>query len=332
MKPNQNQESKTCPGDSSTSAIMRKKNIATRFIEICILLLGCMPILAQSQEQADLLKRAYDKHSKSLLNKFFNNWSKEISSNENDAPNKWVAEAHKVFVAFYQPLQPEKIGCRGEDNIELYKESSYLIVQDTLKDIYIADSIPLTQDELEVFYVNSIKQQYPDSSKQKVYEKIIRRDKLQGKLYPIFDISNDFRPYIGIPTKRVDSNISFRPPVSFPKKKIVYLTKGYKQLLNNFLGNEHVELGKESIMQAAHSKGESEKRMKFINKAVKIIYGHWGGYWQYETYPQAYNIILDSNLRHAVVHFRHGYGGGYAVLKKQNNQWGIISAELTWIE
>ena len=32
-----------------------------------------------------------------------------------EAKSKWVAEAHKVYAAFYQPLQLEKIGCRSED-------------------------------------------------------------------------------------------------------------------------------------------------------------------------------------------------------------------------
>ena len=310
---------------------MTKKKVAIHFVGIYLLLLVGMPTLAQNQSQADLLERAYGKQSKSLLYKFFDNWSNEVSSNENDAPNKWVAEAHKVFVAFYQPLQPEKIGCRGED-VESYKKSAYLIVQDRLDDIYTTDSIPLTQDELEVFYINRVKQLYPDSSKQKAFERYIRKRKKAGELRPEFDISRSIDSYLGIPTARVDSNISFRPPVSFSNKKVVYLTTAYKQLLNNFLGNEHVKLGEESIMQVAYSKGESAKRMKFINKAVKIIYGHWGGYWQYETYPKAYNIIFDSKLRHAVVNFRYGYGGGYAILKKQNNQWVIVSAELTWIE
>ena len=301
--------------------------------KILVYLLLCFtPLPTWSQEsQVDLLEKAYGKHSKSLLYKFFDNWSNEASSNENDAPNKWVAEAHKVFVAFYQPLQPEKIGCRGKD-VELYNKSAYLIVQDTLNDIYMTDSIPLTQDELEVFYINRVKQQYLDTSKQKVFERYIRNQKKVGELRPVFDISSSINSYLGIPTTRIDSNISFRPPVSFSNKKVVYLTTAYKQLLNNFLGNEHVKLGEESIMQVAYSKGESAKRMEYINKAVKIIYGHWGGYWQYETYPQAYNIILDSKLRHAVVNFRYGYRGGYAILKKHNNQWTIISAELTWIE
>jgi len=51
-----------------------------------------------------LLKEAYSRNSEYDLYRFFDNWSKEVPSNETEAPDKWVAEAHKVFVAFYQPL------------------------------------------------------------------------------------------------------------------------------------------------------------------------------------------------------------------------------------
>ena len=62
----------------------------------------------QSPAQADLLRKAYSKHSKSLLYSFFDNWSDEISSNENESPNKWVAEAQlmdvfDILLQFYEP-------------------------------------------------------------------------------------------------------------------------------------------------------------------------------------------------------------------------------------
>ena len=57
--------------------------------------------------------------------------------------------------------------------------------------------------------------------------------------------------------------------------------------------------------------------MNFVTKAATIFYGHWGGYWQYETYPQAECIVIDTKMHRAVVYFRFIYGGGYVVLEKQ---------------
>ena len=53
-----------------------------RIVTLILLLVLCIDIQGQSPAQADLLRKAYSKHSKSLLYSFFDNWSDEISSNE----------------------------------------------------------------------------------------------------------------------------------------------------------------------------------------------------------------------------------------------------------
>ena len=305
--------------------------MAKKVIYLCVLLFLCPTIQVQTRSQSRMLRKAYKKDSTSLLYQFFDNWSNNVSSNENEAKNKWVAEAHKVFAAFYQPLQLDKIGCRSEDQ-DLYKNSPYFIVQSTLNEIRMTDTIPISLDELETYYTNRINQIYSKDSIRKVYLGYLRRDKERGVLSPEFDF--DYYGYLWakIPTTKVDSAISFRPPVKFPNKKIVYLTTEYERLLDNFLGNRHVGLGQEGIMQVAYSKGESRKRMDFINCATKIFYGHWGGYWQYETYPKASTIVIDSQMQRAVVFFRFVYQGGEVILEKQNGEWTIVSGKFTWIE
>ena len=298
---------------------------------LCILLVLCTAIQGQNRSQATLLKKAYKQNSTSLLYQFFDNWSNDVSSNENETKSKWVAEAHKVFAAFYQPLQLEKIGCRSEDK-DLYEDMPYFIVQSTLDEICVTDTIPISPDELEAYYTNRINQIYSEDSIRKKQLDMLRRFKERGELSPKFDFK--YYGFSGgkIPTTKVDSTVSFRPPVNTPDKKIVYLTTEYKQLLDNFLGNSHVGFAKESIMQVASSKGESQKRMDFFNTAARIFYGHWGGYWQYETYPKATSIVIDSQMQRAVVFFRFVYEGGEVILEKQNGEWTIVSGKLTWME
>lgn len=303
--------------------------MAKKVIYLCVLLFLCPTIQVQTRSQSRMLRKAYKKDSTSLLYQFFDNWSNNVSSNENEAKNKWVAEAHKVFAAFYQPLQLDKIGCRSEDQ-GLYDNVPYFIVQGTLCGIYMADTIPISPDELEAYYANRISQMFPEESTRKQYLDWLRIDKERGELSPEFDF--DTQGQRAIPTTKMDSNISFRPPVNFPNKKIVYLTAKYKRLLNGFLGNKHVGMGKEGIMQVAYSKGESRKRMDFISNAVRLFYGHWGGYWQYETYPQATSIVFDSQMQRAVVFFRFVYEGGEVIMEKQNGEWAIVSGKLTWME
>ena len=298
---------------------------------LCVLLLLCTTIQGQDQSQATLLRKAYKQKSKSLLYQFFDNWSNAVSSNENEAKSKWVAEAHKVFAAFYQPLQLEKIGYRSE-NKDLYKDMPYFIVQDTLNAIFVTDTIPVGPDEYEAYFTNRINQMYPEDSIRKKYLGYLRKEIDSGDLSSDFDFEWEWDSWRQIPTTKVDSILSFRPPVNFPNKKIVYLTTEYQRLLDGFLRNDHVGFAKESIMQVAYSKGKSRKRMDFINTAARIFYGHWGGYWQYETYPQASSIVIDSQMQRAVVFFRFVYEGGKVILEKQNGEWTIISGKFTWME
>ena len=293
------------------------------------------PVLyGQNQTQATLLEKAYQDSSEVLLHEFFDNWFNEVSSNESEAPNKWVAEAHKVFKTFYQPLQLDKIGCGGNEFQVSYQDYPYFIVQDTLYSIFVADAIPITDDELKTYYENRINQMYADADKRKKEQETLLRIIELGNLDADFSSNYYYlsHSWSKIPMTKMDSNITFRPQVSFPNKKIVYLTKDYKLLLNEFLGDKHVDLGTKSIMQTAYAKDESRQRMEFIEKAVLIFYGHWGSYWQYVTYPEAYSIIFDSSMQRAVVNFRFVYEGGEVYLEKKNGEWVVVSGKLTWIE
>lgn len=234
---------------------------------------------AQSEAQAKLLTEAYKQHSTKMLFEFFDQWAEEVQSNENEAPDPYVAEAHKVFSAFYQPLDD----AGSEWGKDLYKKEPYFIVQGSLWEIKQAKEIP-----------------------------------------------DSYKEFSTLTT--LDSAVEFRPPVHFEGKKIVYLTKGYTELLNAFLGNVHTELGEQNIMQPAFPIEESEKRHKFFTQAALIFYGHWGGYWQYETYPKANIIIFNQNMDRAKVLFRFIYEGGETILEKQNGEWIVVESRFTWIE
>ena len=297
---------------------------------IGILLLLCSALHAQNPSQAALIEKAYQDSSVTLLYEFFDNWSAEISSNENNAPNKWVAEAHKVFKAFYQPLQLDKIGCGEFESRFSYKDLPYFIVQNSLYRISVTDTLPFKPDELEAFYTNRINQTYSDDSIRKKWIEYLQREISYGRMFLVLDDKDITWQKMAI--SAVDSSIEFRPQVSFPGKKIVYLTDDYVQLLNKFLGNTYVKLGENGIMQPAYSKDESHQRMLFLMKAAKIFYGHWGGYWQYETYPEATSIIFDTRMQRAVINFRFIYEGGVVYMEKKDGEWTVVSGELTWIE
>lgn len=296
-------------------------------------LLSLCPVMyGQNQAQADLLEKAYRDSSKVLLYRFFDNWAAEVKSNESEAPNKWVAEAHKVFAAFYQPLHLDRIGCDRNEMGLSYKDYPYFIVQDTLRRIYVTTTIPFGKEELEAYCVDRINQMYDNDSIRNVELGYLQKWKENDNLDVNFSSGSRGEYWHTIPMTVVDSNISFRPTVNIREKKIVYISRIYEQLLNAFLGDEHTDLGTHSIMQPAYAEKDSRRRMEFIGQAAIIFYGHWGGYWQYETYPKASSIIFDSNMQRAVVNFRFIYEGGEAFLEKQNGEWTVVSGKLTWIE
>ena len=285
------------------------------------------------EAEATLLEDAYQKHNKTKLYDFFNHWAEDVSSNERDTTtnewlNEWVAEAHKVFAAFYQPLQLEKIGCRPLQ----YQKYPYFIVQNSLYKISVADTLPFKPDELEAYYTDRIRETYSNDSTRQKALKYLQREINLGRMSLVFNDDRFYEPWGKIKTTEIVRNIIFRPQVSFPNKRIVYLTDEYMKMLDDFLGDQHVDLGTENIMQVAYAKDESRQRMEFLMKAAKIFYGHWGGYWQYETYPKASSIIFDREMQRAIVFFRCVYEGGEVYLEKKDGEWTIYSGRLTWME
>ena len=302
-------------------AIMRKQQPFFILFLATILTISC-----QRDPQAQLLKKAYKKQSTELLYKFFDNWSEEVKSNEGEVKNPYVAEAHKVFAAFYQPQQ---IIARDIDCHVLYNEKPYFIVQGSLWKILQAETILYNQEEIDSLMIARIRRMYPDdTTEQQDWIQYVRDNK--PKL--CYESSDAILKFDLIATTTLDSAVEFRPPVHFEGKKVVYLNKKYEKLLNSFLGKRHIAFGEENIMQPANSKGKNQTKHEFFNNAALIFHGHWGGYWQYETCPEAGQIIFNPDMNRAVVLFRYVYEGGEAILEKQNGEWKVVDFRFTWIE
>lgn len=302
--------------------------MARKILIVSLLLLtAIMSVMAQDRQQAKLLRKAYALHSTKMLYAFFDNWSEEVQSNEQDAKNPYVVEAHKVFAAFYQPLQTYNY-LKKNQRFTLYDEKQYFIVQGSLFKIEVAECIPREPAEIDSFMVNRIWQVYEDYDRR---NKWLERYQ-QESFMPCYESYRSVPIHTIVPLTTVDSAVTFHPPVHFDGKIVVYLTNGYKELLDSFLGNCYVELGKRNIMQAAFSKGRSRMKQKFFNKAALIYYGHWGGYWEYVTFPEAYRIVFNPEMNRAMVFFRFIYRGGDVYMEKKDGEWTVVDFRFTWIE
>ncbi len=275
----------------------------------------------QSPEQPKLLQHAYENESVEELFQFFDNWSEEIKSNENKDDSPYLRETYQVFKAFFQPLRSEYRGAL------YYQDKPYFIVQGYLWKISEAEEI-ITPDEMDSFLTVRIRQHY---HKEKELQEEMICGLQKNPIRPMYDKGEVWPPYAIIPTITLDSAIEFRPSVHFADKKIVYLTSGYEALLDTFMRKSYGHLV-ESNISFVPSNFQNEARMDFINNAAKIFYGHWGGYWQYETYPRANQIIFNPDMTRAVVYFRFKYEGGEVILEKKEGEWVILDIKYTWME
>lgn len=264
---------------------------------ILFLIIATFLSFGQAQSQSELLEKAYMQNSKELLDEFFFNWHKEIATitdKELLQLNDTIKECYNVFSAFYKPHRLDSI-TGAKNKYTIYDKVKYILVQTNIK-ISFVDKIHYTEEEEERFIIEYVQQRHSDSTQKKFLTKT--NDKFPIMTYEffspysswIYEKQDTLKPY-------VISN--FHSKIYCPEKIVVYLNNKYDTILNNFLMDEHSELGEEGLMNAASSIGKSEQRKEFLENLIEIYYGHWGGYWQLETYPLAYKITFDKNMEYA---------------------------------
>lgn len=295
---------------------------------ILVLFLLCTE-LAYSQTAKHFLDQAYRMNSTVLLKQFFRQWSESIPSITNaelSGLNDTIRQTYKVFTAFYKPHHIDSLG-GSEFGNDIYKDVVFLIVQNSIK-IFFTEKIHYSEQETDDYVVDYITKNLSDSTGHKL---LIRTN---GKLSD--EVLEKFGPNKNVFAVRkfalTDSIVNFRPAINCNGKLPLYLTSSYEELLNSFLGNQNIPLGTDDIMNPARSTKLSEKKKKFLEKYVKIWYGHWGDYWQLYSYPEAFKIIFDKEMKYALIPFRMIYEGGEAMLKNENGEWKLIWIGRTWIE
>ena len=311
-------------------------------ILLLILLVAYAPIAASAQKtgqpqpsarKISPLEEAYKARSKERLTQFFRGWSATIptiSEKELAQLNNRQKEAYGVFTAFYKPHRLDSLGGSEWGN-SIYAKAKFLLVQNDIK-IRTTNRIFYSDAYIDSVITGVItRTEKVDSIKQRRLEKV--NEKLNQRVREEFGFEDAFSFHnTNDPQKAVDSLMNFRPNVKVPGKQAIYLTPERAKTLRAFLGDKHLPIGAGGIMNPARSSGESEKRKLFLENGIKIWYGHWGGYWQFDSYPVAYSITFDESMNYARVNFRMVYEGGEAILKKTGGNWVLISSKRTWIE
>lgn len=279
----------------------------------------CCSLASIGQKSDSLLFNAYKKNAPAQLELFFNNWLAEtppVSDSAFKSLNDTIQNVYLVYKGFYNPT-----------NIDMAGGSEWG------KDIYSGVKYLLMQDKISYGFVDTLDKEI---LLQKVLAGLTGVD--TSRLHMLLDRYNGDtgrleRDFLDWPIAKAYTQLNdFRPKLEITKPEAVVLTSDYERLLNAFLGNENYKLGTGNIMAPARSKGESLKRQTFLENYIRIWHGHWGGYWQLNSYPYVERITFDAKFENAVIDYRMVYEGGYAYLKKVDGVWKVMQAKRTWIE
>jgi hypothetical protein len=281
-------------------------------------------IQANSQDQQQLLEKAYKTRSVAKLKQFFENWRREIppaSDSEINSLKEDQREAYKVFEAFYHPDSLELMGFYGEGSTD-YNNVVYFVVQNSI-DIKSVDKIFITPTDTNSIVSNHIMSFINDSAEKANYASILKEWK-KHKIY--YDESIDD----GVLTSSIQN---FRPSINCGNKHPLFYREKYAHIFDRFLGNA-VSINITDSDQIVKSRRAMRERHKFLDNYIKI-YGKWYHdkcYWVISTLPNVDSITFDHELKTAKLTLTFIYGGGEAILKKVNGKWKIVTAKRTWIE
>ena len=273
-------------------------------LALCLLFLAGMPLtaFAQAPGQRDLLERAYETKSYDLLEQFFGNWQKEYADNEAEAPDKWVAEAHKVFAAI---CSPEFASHNG---------------------LVIRDSILVVQSMLDkIGYV-------------KGNSKYFQYGKLDETTYVVVDSDLAFRPNPHLENHSIvflteDYRVLLKDYVStFSPLQIEETFDDWELTKTDSiwtLTGDEVEPYDE-LKERLDSRRD---RASFLRHYADAFCLHFLSFnYTVEPFIIVEKIIFDKSLQFAVVIYSECISGRTVVLRKEGDEWIFDHVKEMWIE
>lgn len=91
-------------------------------------------------------------------------------------------------------------------------------------------------------------------------------------------------------------------PVIKNSKNVLYLNDSIENMLTKFVGGYWKDREREKIISI------NKKRLSMVRKFIPAIYGHWGGYWWFQSMPLVCGVI--DYPEGLVVSYRNGWCTG----------------------
>ena len=274
---------------------MKFKLLYRLLLAICTFCLANRPsiVLAQAYGQKELLEEAYETKSNDLLAKFFDNWQKELNDNEAEAPDKWVAEAHKIFAAICSPENASRNGLEILDSI--------LVVQSSL------DKIGYVKRNSNYF----------------------RHGELDTATYVPLDSDIDFRPNLKNHTivyLTEDYKDLLKEFVSTFSIHVVLDDIDNWELTEP--DNVWEKTSEEDTFDYFNSQFD---RVNFLRQYGADI-GCLHFLYEIVPFITIREIIFDHSLKYAVVTYEECISGRTIVLKRKGDKWEFDHCKSMWIE
>lgn len=249
-----------------------------------------------SKNKINLLK-VYEENDADGVKQYFENWNKESEKlTKNEYTDELEESLYKIFKVMFHPYNMKPL------------------IREPIMDDFEKDLLEVINRTPYLVIQNQINYVYNDLD-------TLNEENLMDFIMSIRFLRDDLKTLN-----------EFYPKIEENQEKVLYLTPKYQEDLTCFLGTEDQPFGERHIMGPAMPKGETGKRYEFIRNYIPVLYGHWGGYWHLSTHPKIEYIFVNPQLNHALVHYRIGYTFGYAELKKVNDEWIMLWANMNGME
>lgn len=248
-------------------------------------------------KELTFLEAAFRIKSYDMLKEFFDSWTSEsipFDTLEFQLKPQFEKEVYNIFYKVYQPLNMRVLFPRYEgmdssnESLDFCLNKKYILIQDRI-------SIELYQEEhYKGEYCHLVHIYMNDSvhNNDTIYENV--KSKLQI--------------------------IDFSPNILLDGYKIIYCTKDFLKILNDFIGNLIFDKKTGDYELSM----ESKKRLEFLNHFTSIFKSNYSDYYIIETFPIINIITLNLNNTEAIVHVRIGDRSIRLLMSKKNGIWEII--------
>lgn len=310
---------------------MKFKLLYRFLLAICTFCFANMPsiVIAQTYGQEELLEEAYETESYDLLAKFFDNWQKELKDNEAEAPDKWVAEAHKVFAALCGPEISSKI------NTLVNIQGPVIIAQSYLRKIGYAES-----------FSKALKNgNWNDLTYLTIDSNIVFRPKIKIEGHSTVYLTDEYRTllknYLFGDKLFWDISFTIEEPENWKLTEtdsLWNITNNEKDKYENS-ATKAQELNNEQFIAYIKSEKFKAKHSELLDRDSFLV--KYAGVMTTCSYFIGINIvpffsideiIFDKSFKYAVINYSRCGSGGTVILQKKGKEWKYHHLYEYWID